>query len=411
MADIARTEIGTSYPVSICKGLPIYPKGIYLPYGVDGQGTLFNKSATVLGMTFSVGAQFSYFFGICGPGWGTRMVLNNGSTSGQDVSFTVDGDELVAGMTWGASLGLSFEFGLESKYCWVSKWWGWVPLEWKCALKTEWKIPAKFELDLLMMVKLAMAAIISAKYANKVMPEDEVGDVLVDIFIASTIEPNIFGIADYAEGSYHDNRGVMRANPKLEFPVNIWDLIVLLAEQVVAGGTATAATGFGAAAAAVAAVIVGFAKLLKFATIEIGFGPSFGIVFPVSVKVNKIFLNNVEYSENVYYNYDAKELRGTTTGTPPTSIMDINVEFAQSPGIDFYIGVFANASIFLVFSVAFEAGLNIVEAMGLNLNFATFNQTLPKDAEVGSSFPNVLSINKGCAPCGTGAELYEVVFE
>ena len=61
--------IGTSDPVNVCYGLPLFPTGAARAgiYGSARSFPLLDKSATLFVTRIKVGAYAEYVFGVCGP--------------------------------------------------------------------------------------------------------------------------------------------------------------------------------------------------------------------------------------------------------------------------------------------------------------------------------------------------------
>jgi hypothetical protein len=297
-----------------------------------------------------------------------------GSTSGQKVNLTVSDDELAAGLVLGASVALNFDVSTQYYSCWVSKWNWWGPSI-SCGWKTGLDVSPSLSLDLLKLayeaLKLALGKESALKPANK--PEEK------ESVVSSPISVQSYGVSDFQSGTFADENGALKASPVFSVPINLWSVICN--------------SNPGAKA---------FNETLKAARISIGFGPSFGLTFPVRVNMHEIYLDNVKYGS---LTVSGSTVTGTTTETPPSgaSVGNINVKFSESPGIDFYIGVFASISAFEVFSLAYETGWGLLELIGVKPALG------PYYFDMASTAGKMLA--QACDTCGVNSGLYEVIFE
>lgn len=379
MANIVKTDIGTSRPVSICKGKALIPPAA-LNFGVDGTKTIWNTNPNLLAIKLHLDVSFVYFFGFCGPGWGVCMNVE-GNTIGNKVNLNVTDDQLTAGLILGASVGLKFDMSSEKYGCWVKEWHWWGP-DIACGWGTGLDVSPTLSLDILKLAyesaKLILGKESALKPANK--PEEK------ESVVSSPFGIQSYGISDLQVGTFADNNGLLKATPVFSIPVNIWSVLVNMDKtSAICGGSAVALNA-----------------TLKAAHVTIGFGPSFGLAFPVNVKMHEIYLDDVKYAN---LSVTGNTVSGTTTGTPPTnaSVGNISVRFAESPGIDFYFGIFASVSAFEVFSFAYETGWGLLDLFGVKASIGPFYENMASTAG------RVLT--KACDSCGVNNGLREVVFE
>ncbi len=373
MANIVKTDIGTSRPASICKGQPLIPAMGALKLGVDGAKTIWSTSPTILALNLHFDVGYAYFFGLCGPGWGVCMNVE-GSTSGNNVNLTVTDDELAAGLVLGAAVSLKFDMSAEYYSCWISQWNWWGPSV-SCGYNTALDVSPTLSLDIIKLAYEAAKAILKKEPAIKPADKPEDKETVVD----SPIAVQSYGVSDFQAGTFGDNDGELQAVPVFSIPVNIWNVLV---------NSNPAAKALN--------------ETLKASKISIGFGPSFGLAFPVNVQMHEIYLDNVKYDRLTCV---GNAVTGTTDGTPPAgaTISNINVKFAESPGIDFYFGIFASVSAFEVFSLAYETGWGLLDLIGVRASLG------PYYFDMASTAGQVLA--KTCNTCGVNNGLYEVIFE
>lgn len=377
MAEIAKTDIGTTRPVQLCDGKPMIPSMGKVSAGLDGQKTMFKSNWTLLGFQFILDFNFKYFFGLCGPAWGACMYVE-GNTSGKNVSLAVSGDEVGAGVINGTMIGLGFAGSIKYYSCWVSKWHWWGP-EFACGWNTSNDVNVNIPLD---PIKLAIKGY--ELITGKKPPVQESSEPLP---ITSNAFSNVqaHGVNDFKSGKFAENGGMLKANPHFAIPINIWNIAVNMDES----------------AAAFSGSAVALNEAMKAMSIKLEFGPSFGLAFPVTVQMSEIYLNGVKYDNLSFSN---GIISGTTTGTPPSSITDINVKVSQTTGLDFYFGIFGTISWKEVIKIGGEIGFNMLKTMfGIN----------PETGPFSYDFPNTTgaSLAKACGTCGTNTGLYEVVFE
>ncbi len=373
MANIVKTDIGTSRPASICKGLPLIPDMGAVKFGFDGTKTIWTTQPTILALKLNLDVSYSYFFGLCGPGWGICMNVE-GSTSGNNVNLTVTDDELAAGLILGASVGLKFDMSAEFYGCWIDHWNWWGPSV-SCGYGTVLDVSPTLSLDIIKLAYETAKTILKKEPPLKPADKPEEKEAVVE----SPIKVQSYGIADFQAGTFGDNDGELAASPVFSIPVNIWSVIV---------NSDPAARALN--------------ETLKAAKISVGFGPSFGIAFPVNVKMHEIYLDNVKYDN---LTFSGNQVTGTTTGTPPAgaAVGNINVKFSESPGIDLYFGIFASVSAFEVFSFSYEAGLGLLDLIGVQASLG------PYYFDISGTAGQMLA--KSCDVCSINSGMYDVVFE
>lgn len=391
MATIPITDVGTSRPADIChtNAQPlIWPGNLKL--GVKRSGPIWNGDWTILAFKIKLNVGYQFFLGVCGPGWGACMKLE-GETTGDNISLAVTDDQIEAGLALGATVGLSFSLDTEYYSCWITKWNWWGPSV-SCGwnnLFSELNIGG-LNLDLIKMVYEILKALLGKEPAVKPTKKDP--PKVVD----NPISVQSYGILDGQSNTYNSafwwnskKAGELRAEPVFSVPINLWHALVLAdTSSAVCGGSAVAID-----------------KAIKAAKGQLGFGPSFGLKFPVTVKVNEVHLNGTAKYKDMTYNTTSGRLTGVRyEGTAPATVSSVKVKFAQSPGVDLAIGLFASFTLLECISLSWEGSLGVLGLLGINVSAGPFYYT---------SGPHTAGTNlsKTCGSCSIDTGMYEVAFE
>lgn len=116
-----RIPIGTSDPVDICKGLPLFPglgTARVAPAGAVRSDKILDVSATIAITRLKISAYYTWGFGICGPSIGflspnVDVSRDNAGNRGKLTLAFRDGLEMEAGLFVGASVGAGLSVGLQ----------------------------------------------------------------------------------------------------------------------------------------------------------------------------------------------------------------------------------------------------------------------------------------------------------
>src|SRR5438105_593608 len=98
MATIKPTVIGTSDPIDLCKGFYLFDGGSkrVQQLGYRTSRSLLETNPELLAWRFEMDAGFTFFAGVCGPGYAIRFEAE-GETSGDEIQLNVSNDEIAAG--------------------------------------------------------------------------------------------------------------------------------------------------------------------------------------------------------------------------------------------------------------------------------------------------------------------------
>jgi hypothetical protein len=334
MANIPKTKIATSDVLSVCDGLPLFPiDGTDLTFrsGVGGSETLFDFRKTLAGTTGEINGNWSYFFGVCGPAWAVEMTLD-GQTVGQDLILTISDDRMLAGLDFGANAGFDFEIDASV--------WG------------NTKLAVSFSVDFDMIrIGLSVLQVFLAGLAASITK-------LTGSFVIAELK-GAYGFLAEKDGGFVPGQGTTEVKPVLNLPFNLWPLAVVLDLTT----------------AAFAEVLVAANATLVATLSSIGFGPVLGIIVPVSAKMEKLILDDVEY-EDLRFDTNSNTVTGTTTSTPPADPSKLKIEFAQTPNFSFGNGLFAGVTLLAVFNLSFSVFLPIGTILGIEIKVGTFLQSV-----------------------------------
>jgi hypothetical protein len=210
--------IGTSDPVDVRYGLPLFPTGAARAgiYGSFRSFPLLDVSGTIFVTRLAVGAYAQYAFGVCGPA--VAFLFNNiqAQTENQgnngQLALTFQGQELQAGGFFGASIGAGINLALQiySPTTWYKPW----LLSWNDAFTASLNVSADFIQLLFELIQY----LLGRNSKNTLQKDDE--DLLKGVL------PPL--IRTYAFLDSVSNSGVqreLRASPELVFPFNIVNLI------------------------------------------------------------------------------------------------------------------------------------------------------------------------------------------
>lgn len=332
MATIAETRISTSADGSLCTGLPIWPKLGTLNIGAysanQPKNYLVKGSPKILWYRFTVSLFYEFIAGVCGPGFAVSMNLE-GTTNGNSLSLTVSDDEVQAGI----AAGLQFELGATLKIEHYKLFSGW---------KTDLDTQGGIDFDI---IGLFISAI---KWAMSSAGGDENTDIK-----SIPNSSGYWGMIGYNSKNFGYTDTAV-AEPRVHIPIDVVPEIEALE-----------------------AINLALHALLG----ELSMGPTIWFGIPVYISINSISLDDTKYT-NITASGNGK-LTGTTTGPPPGTPLEMQVELAHSAGLDFGVGVYAEISILKIFSLSGNYDLSILDLFGnlfqvpyTNNGYTTYYNTL-----------------------------------
>ncbi|MBV8809682.1 MAG: hypothetical protein JO033_13500 [Acidobacteriaceae bacterium] len=307
--------IGTSDPVNVCYGLPLFPTGAARAgaYGSFRSFKLLDVSATIFVTRLKVGAYAEYAFGVCGPSVAflfknIQAETKNENSKGQ-LSLTFNGQELEAGGFVGASVGagINLAFQIYSSSTWYKPW----QLSWNDAFTTSLNFSIDFFGLLVELIKYLLGRNSKNTFekANGDMLDGVLPKIKTYIFLDST-----------------SNSGVRRelsAAPELVLPINLANLIPPLR-----------------------ALNTSFSKIGG----EISVGPSFHIGLPVTLGLDSFTVqgglegqNSATYSSLVYQDGNKVVATGNVlfeeSVTPSKMTTSVHYETGFSLGLSYHFRV------------------------------------------------------------------------
>lgn len=213
--------IGTSDPLNLCNGLPLFPVLGTQRAGVAASARnhkLFDRSATILITRLNVNAYGKYGFGVCGPAIAflspnVDVLRTNSAEDKGELSLTFnEGLLLTAGTFVGAYAGIGFNLNLQvlAPKPWYKVW----SFAWRDALAGNLDITV----DLLSTLVL-LAQFLLSRSSKNLFKEDTRNRLAKALEGAGKVVKT-FSLEDTA-GSTSTVSPQVRAVPKLTLPINI----------------------------------------------------------------------------------------------------------------------------------------------------------------------------------------------
>ena len=208
--------IGTSDPLNLCYGLPLFPLLGTTRAGVSASSrsyTLLDISATILATRIKVSAYASYGFGVCGPAIGflseeVEVYRANSSGTGQLTLTFNEGLMMEAGAFVGASVGAGLTLALQVYM--PQPWWK----VWTIAWRDAFKVDLGFSMDILQLLVELIQYLLSrsSKSLFKKDTQDRLKGVLAKVSTYSLVD---------GAGSRDAVEKELTATPALTLPINM----------------------------------------------------------------------------------------------------------------------------------------------------------------------------------------------
>ena len=350
MADIARTRIGTSDPVDICKGFFLFGGGVSLGFnpGLANDLTIFNKRTQMAAWKLFLRSQVQLTSGLCGPSYGTVFDVR-GSTTGQSITLTQSNAQSAAGMVMG--LGASAEVSLNLRQYKVRFKKGRLKGKWSNAIK----ISVTFAVDVIPILIAFIRSLLGSGGETEAEDTDlKVGRISGYSFVSRTA--STFG------GS-----GTIFMRPAFTQMFDITDKLPGLPAVK---------------------------KAIKKVKGNFKFGPIIGLAIPVTVEAESVKLSGGGTSATYRKPSGSSSLaingvfNGTTTDTVPANPDTIEIELRHEPTFDVILGIGASVSVAKVFSFSVKVEVGLADAFGAFP--PVVSQTNKISNSVGSNFANVI---------------------
>lgn len=362
MAEITNTKIATSDPLNLCNGFALFPKLTTARLGYVGSGIagkIFSfENQNLLLFRLSVNAKYEAVVGVCGPAYAMEMEVE-GSTDNGELTLTVEGDEIQAGLLFGVTLSLVLNLSLDYMHL------KWVHAGWKSHFARSWSRLLNVHIN------LEFDPIEWMVYCYKVVTgkEDKETAFKKVTHISNELIAS-WGMYDERKGNFISNGGELDAAPTYNIPVDISSMVEPIALLNLS---------------------------LKALLSHLSFGPLFGIQIPVKVKMKSVTVYDTKYS-NLHFN--GYTVTGTKTGTDPDYPREINVELEHTAGFDLALGVFLNLNLVKLFNVGFSVTWPLLKLLGIE----------PKLGPHTNNLSNTIG-EKTVETCGECAAIFEVIFE
>jgi hypothetical protein len=347
---IPKTLIASSDPPNICNGLALFPPFPSFGAGIHtgGQPTaLIDTNKRVLAVRGSASVSFSFFMGLCGPGYGVKTYLE-GKMESKKLTLDYGDDEFVGGFAMGMNARASINANIQVyKLRWHKH--AWHPTgEWDAELS----VSANIEFDLVKLIFDVLAALVQA--------ESFVGTLIQKTEPVSDAFKTSLAILDGETGKWPNyNDGEVSIDPKFTVPINLWPLLVNAAVPF-------AETPFGEAVLGVNAVLCATMSSL-------GIGPTFGVGIPLTLKISKVALDGTEYTNpqtvpldpaNASYgqHYGWSGTADRVLDKVPTSM---TVTFQHNAGFSLHLGLFASVQILEFIHASVNVDVAILKVLNI----------------------------------------------
>lgn len=356
MANIAKTELGTTDPLDICFGIDMIPP-FSIDVGYEKNGQIFKVGFSLLIIKVNVDATYAMFVGLCGPRYAIKVFLEGETTnsgSGSTLSLTATDDGMDAGLLFGISIGFTLECVIQNAdFHWV--WDGWhshISRTWNNLVNVNFNVT----LDLFSII---ITAIQKALDENEGVLFKKVTNVIPDLaqawgFFATS--SNNFATGPYAQ-----------ATPVITFPIN---LVPFTAEIPVLDALY-------ALDESLSAIWGGFAL-----------GPQIGLGTPVKVQMKDITVGSVDYT-NITNNDGV--ISGTSTSPADPNPTTMAVNFEHTTGFILTGGLFAQIWALKIFSVGLSVNWDLLGIFGIQINAGPFQTT--KSNTIGQNLSSSAAMN------------------
>jgi len=370
--NIPKTMIGTSDPISICRGLGLFPPFPNIGAGIHGVSdthALINHNFSFLAVRAKAAASFGYFIGCCGPGYGIKM-LAEGEVNGRTLTLAVSEDDTIGGFAFGTNFFVSGELQAQVyKFHWA----GWHShFSWDTSLDAHLDIQFDF---LAAALDIILAALQLESLFHQVEP------------VKDTLKSS-FSLMGEAEDSYASSQNQIVCNCKFMVPINCWPLIVALSQ---AGDE----LGIGE-------VVLAFNALLNATLSSIGFGPTVGIGVPVNVGISSVSLDDVKFDYTATTSDGKWQGNCDATATPPNDPKEMTFTLRHTAGFDIRVGLYAELQLVEIFHVGASVDTGVLSLLNIVPDTSPFYQTLKNNVgseSVAAARPDLLD--------GSGLSLVE----
>jgi len=332
--------IGTSEPLNLCKGLPLFPGLNPARAGISSSGhsnPLFDWAATILFARLKSSAYYEFLFGLCGPSIAflfenvSVTTTNTSSNQGQvKLDFTNSPQEMQAG----AMMAFEFVGGvhvLEQEY---------LPSSWHSPWKFKWKTlldaSIRFEIDFIQLLADLIAYLLTQSGEDGLLEKDTSNELAK---VANGRSSWKF-LGESAGKLLPDNS--LEASARFPVPVNLVDFVPALAS---------------------------FVQALHKIKGDLAFGPELLLEMPVAMSLSAL---NIEGGQGpgsshdyVYQSSDNNSWTGVGPAFSATPTR-LNTGVAWTAGFGLSLGCYFKLSACKVFCVQFDvASLDLLRLFGI----------------------------------------------
>src|SRR5262249_48284055 len=209
MTNIAKTRLGTSDPINLCKGFYLFAAGNQraLNLGFQSGKTVFAVSPQILAWKFDASAGYNFFMGVCGPAWAV-LFQAEGQTSGNQIRLNITNDETEAGLFLGFMIDLFANFGIQQYQI------RWITDGWNSRFQGDWYTVLSTTLN----VRLDLVDLLLT-YILAVIKEQGQKDTLFQkVSVTLPHVASSWGMYDYRKDQFATNGGTLNVDPGFQIP-------------------------------------------------------------------------------------------------------------------------------------------------------------------------------------------------
>ncbi len=377
---IQETVIGTPDSgdggLNLCTGAALFPPFPTIPLGwqTANAGALnVSKSHSALIAKASASAAVGIAAGLCGPSYALRHKIE-GDVVGDQIHLTVSDDEAMGGIF--LALGMQVHIELNAEVYKI--YWHWGP-------HGHWVSKLDVKLEAGIDILKAAIDIIAAVLQVENLIVKSVTEEVVDTPLAMVGEnSDVYALKD----------GLIELHCVFSVPVNLWVIIV-------AAATVTEEIPYVDIASS---VVLAIDEVLDVTLSSIGFGFTIGVDCPVALTLDKVTVDDVEFShvDGSDGAWNGKRGTGGTISDPPKNI---SCTWNHTAGFDIQVGVYAELQVMELFHVGGSAATDILGLFNIQPTTSPFTHTFSNTVGAATT-----SFSCGCPPLPQGMGMVDVDF-
>jgi hypothetical protein len=347
MANIPKTVLGTSDPIDICCGFYLFANDKPAPRLAYETGwiQILDVNPQVLAWILHFKTRFNLTVGACGPSYGVRFQVDQGTTGGNQVHLQVSNDAIAAGAILGVYLNFSFDLGVQQ---WKVRW---VEDGWNSHFQDYWESVfeshPQIQLDVIEIVFGIIQKVLEKLGQNRTVLQ-KIATRLNDRPVQS------LGLWDFQQKQLAASGGTIEASPGFSIPIDIVQLTSTLPPPVNA--------------------LYLLDKALQGLYGGLQMGPMLTISVPISVKLSQIMVDNATYGN---LRWSGNQVTGTGPQESPQVPRRLGVRLEERPSFRVEFQLFLNFSILKLFSLSPTYNVaDLTKLLGINISGGPFGATV-----------------------------------